>query len=159
MAELKDMSIPESQPIVDNIDPHRPYIDDVLLSCPKCPGRMRRIPEVIDAWFDSGAMPLAQWNITSKDQFIELQNRGRFPANYISEAVDQTRGWFYSLLAISVLMCDRPSYENVICLGLILDDKGHKMSKSQGNVVNPWDVLNTQGADAILWYLFTATQP
>ena len=159
MAELKDMSIPESQPIVDNIDPHRPYIDDVVLSCPKCPGRMRRIPEVIDAWFDSGAMPLAQWNITSKDQFIELQNRGRFPAKYISEAVDQTRGWFYSLLAISVLMCDRPSYENVICLGLILDDKGHKMSKSQGNVVNPWDVLNTQGADAIRWYLFTATQP
>ena len=159
MAELKELAVPEHQPLIDDLDPHRPYVDDVLLRCPQCPGRMRRIPEVMDAWFDSGAMPFAQWNVTSQEEVQRLRDEGRFPADYICEAVDQTRGWFYSLLAISVLLTDEPSYRNVICLGLILDEKGHKMSKSQGNVVDPWDVLNAQGADATRWYLFTATHP
>ena len=159
MAELKEMAVPEHQPLINGLDPHRPYVDDVLLRCPQCPGRMRRISEVMDAWFDSGAMPFAQWNATSQEEVQRLRESGRLPADYICEAVDQTRGWFYSLLAISVLLTDKPSYRNVICLGLILDEKGHKMSKSQGNVVDPWDVLNAQGADATRWYLFTATHP
>ena len=159
ITELKKMAVPEHQGRIDGLDLHRPYVDDVALQCPRCPGRMRRIPEVIDAWFDSGAMPLAQWNVTSQEEVRGLQEDGRFPADYISEAVDQTRGWFYSLLAISTLITDQSSYKNVICLGHILDEKGRKMSKSLGNIVDPWEVLNAQGADAIRWYLFTATQP
>ncbi len=157
--ELKARAVPNPQQDLDSLDLHRPYVDDVLLTCDKCGGEMRRIPEVMDAWFDSGAMPFAQWNVTSPDDLATLRDDGRFPAEYICEAVDQTRGWFYSLLATSTLIAGEPSYRNVICLGLILDEKGRKMSKSLGNAVNPWDVLNAQGADAIRWYLFTATQP
>ena len=159
IAELKEMATPEHQDSIDDLDLHRPYVDAVTLRCPHCPGSMKRIPEVMDAWFDSGAMPVAQWNVTSQEDLQRIQKEGLFPANYISEAVDQTRGWFYSLLAISTLVTGQPSYENVICLGLILDEKGRKMSKSLGNIVNPWEVLDAQGADAIRWYLFTAAQP
>ena len=161
VAELKRMASAEYRDKIDSLDLHRPYVDEVTLDCPDgdCGGVMRRIPEVMDAWFDSGAMPLAQWNVKSKEDLEGIRRNGLFPAEYISEAVDQTRGWFYSLLAISTLVTGRTSYENVICLGLILDEKGRKMSKSVGNIVNPWDVLDAQGADAIRWYLFTATQP
>lgn len=157
--ELKEHAIPNDDIDLDSLDLHRPYVDNVLLCCTKCNGEMRRIPEVMDAWFDSGAMPFAQWNITSPSQLEDIRNDGRFPAEYICEAVDQTRGWFYSLLATSTLVTGEPSYKNVICLGLILDEKGRKMSKSLGNAINPWEILNAQGADAIRWYLFTATQP
>ena len=159
VAELKKMASPEHRDAIDGLDLHRPYVDEVTLDCPHCEGVMRRIPEVMDAWFDSGAMPVAQWNVTSMEDLENIRRKGLFPAEYISEAVDQTRGWFYSLLAISTLVTGQPSYENVICLGHILDEKGRKMSKSLGNIVNPWEVLDAQGADAIRWYLFTATQP
>src|SRR6266511_38272 len=117
---------------------------------------MRRVPEVIDAWYDSGAMPFAQWHapFENEDVFEE-----RFPADYICEALDQTRGWFYSLLAISTLLFDRSSYRTVLCLGLILDTEGQKMSKTRGNVVVPWDVIDRHGADAFRWYYFTSKQP
>ncbi|MBI2916851.1 MAG: isoleucine--tRNA ligase [Chloroflexi bacterium] len=139
----------------DDLDLHRPYIDAVTFSCPQCEGRMRRHPEVIDCWFDSGAMPFAQFHYPFENH--TLVEDGRFPADYICEAVDQTRGWFYSLHAISTLIAGRPSYRNVICLGHILDEQGEKMSKSKGNVVDPWQVINTYGADALRWYLYTAS--
>ncbi len=138
-------------------DLHRPYIDKVIFMCPECKrGNMVRVRELIDVWFDSGSMPIAQWHypFENVDEFKE-----QFPADYICEAVDQTRGWFYSLLAISTLVFDRISYKNVICLGLILDAEGHKMSKSKGNVVDPWDILNVHGADAFRWYLYTSSPP
>ncbi len=138
-------------------DPHRPYIDDFTFDPPSGnPGTMRRVPEVIDAWYDSGSMPFAQWHypFENEDLFDE-----RFPAQYICEALDQTRGWFYSLLAVSTLMFGKPSYETVLCLGLILDPEGQKMSKSRGNVVAPWDVIDEHGADAFRWYYFTSKEP
>ncbi|MBI4498127.1 MAG: isoleucine--tRNA ligase, partial [Chloroflexi bacterium] len=137
-------------------DLHRPAVDEPTFTCPQCGGTMRRIPELIDVWFDSGAMPVAQWHYPFEHQETF---KDWFPADYICEAVDQTRGWFYSLHAISTLLFDEPCYRNVICLGLILDAKGEKMSKSRGNVVDPWEVLRTHGADALRWYLFTATRP
>ena len=140
-------------------DLHRPYIDNVILECQSCKKDMYRVPEVMDVWFDSGAMPFAQWHITSQEQLNDLISDGKFPASYICEAVDQTRGWFYSLHAISTLLTGGNSYENVICLGLIQDEKGAKMSKSKGNVIQPWEVINTHGADALRWYLFTAAPP
>ena len=118
---------------------------------------MRRIPEVMDAWFDSGAMPYAQWHFPFDNP--EMAEDGRFPADYICEAVDQTRGWFYSLHALGTLLQDKPAYKNVICLGLILDGRGRKMSKRVGNVVDPNTVLDATGADALRWYLFTASHP
>ncbi len=153
--ELKELAIDEHKATIDDLDLHRPYVDQVHLRCPDCQSTMERIPEVMDAWFDSGAMPYAQWHYPFEDP--EMMQDGRFPADYICEAVDQTRGWFYSLHALSALLTDGPSYKNVICLGLILDGHGRKMSKSQGNVVNPWTVLDEQGADATRWYLFTAS--
>jgi len=137
----------------DEIDLHRPYIDDVVFACPECGQKMRRVPEVLDAWFDSGAMPVAQWHypFENGEQFEKF-----FPADYICEAVDQTRGWFYTLHALSTLLFDRPCFRNVICLGHILDAQGDKMSKSKGNVVDPWTILNAQGADALRWYLLTS---
>jgi isoleucyl-tRNA synthetase len=137
-------------------DLHKPYIDDVVFPCPECGIEMRRVPEVIDAWYDSGSMPFAQWHAPFENQELFEQ---RFPADYICEAIDQTRGWFYSLLAISTLLFGRSSYKTCLCLGLILDEEGQKMSKSRGNVVSPWDVLDRYGADAFRWYLFTAKQP
>ncbi|MEJ5201107.1 MAG: isoleucine--tRNA ligase [Anaerolineales bacterium] len=141
---------------LSGLDLHRPHVDEIKLRCPECQGIMRRVPELIDVWFDSGSMPVAQWHYPFENQEIF---REQFPADYICEAVDQTRGWFYSLHAISTLLFDSECYKNVICLGLILDAEGQKMSKSRGNVVDPWDVLNTHGADAMRWYLYTASPP
>jgi isoleucyl-tRNA synthetase len=137
-------------------DHHRPYVDDVEFPCPECEQPMRRVPEVIDVWFDSGAMPFAQHHAPLEN---EERFQQRFPANFICEALDQTRGWFYSLLAVSTLLFDKAPYENVVCLGLILDGEGQKMSKSKGNTVEPWQVLDTYGADAFRWYFFTSKQP
>jgi isoleucyl-tRNA synthetase len=137
-------------------DPHRPYVDDVGFPCPQCHRRMKRVPEVIDVWFDSGAMPFAQWHAPMEH---EERFRSRFPADFICEAIDQTRGWFYSLLAVSTLLFERSSYENVVCLGHIRDKDDKKMSKSLGNIVPPWDVIDRFGADAFRWYFFTAKQP
>jgi isoleucyl-tRNA synthetase len=137
-------------------DLHRPYIDEVTVECGKCGGEMRRVESVIDTWYDSGAMPFAQFHypFENREEF-----EARFPADYICEAQDQTRGWFYTLLAESTLLFERSSYRNCVCLGLILDPEGQKMSKSRGNVVDPWDVLAAHGADAFRWYYLTAQQP
>ena len=167
VAELREMAIPEHKGLLDNspagsgqaLDLHRPYVDQISIRCPHCRADMRRIPEVVDAWFDSGAMPFAQDHVTSRDDVKRLQADGSLPADYICEAVDQTRGWFYSLHALSTLLVDQACYRNVICLGLVLDGRGQKMSKRLGNVVDPWTVLDAQGADATRWYLFTASQP
>jgi isoleucyl-tRNA synthetase len=137
-------------------DPHRPYVDEPSFPCVECDGTMRRVPDVIDVWFDSGCMPFAQHHAPFENQEKFEQ---RFPADFICEALDQTRGWFYSLLAVSTLLFDRPSYEHVVCLGLILDAEGQKMSKSKGNIVVPWDVIDEHGADAFRWYYFTSKQP
>ena len=140
----------------DDIELHRPYIDAVTIKCPKCGKEMRRVPEVIDCWFDSGSMPFAQhhYPFENKETFEK-----QFPAQFISEAVDQTRGWFYSLLAISTLLFNKAPYENVIVLGLVQDENGQKMSKSKGNAVDPFDALQTYGADAIRWYFYTSSAP
>jgi isoleucyl-tRNA synthetase len=137
-------------------DVHRPFIDEVVLTCEECGDEMRRVQDLIDVWWDSGCMPFAQWHAPSENQDTFEQ---RFPADYICEALDQTRGWFYSLLAVSVLLFGGASYRTCLCLGLILDPEGQKMSKSKGNVVVPWDVLNEHGADAFRWYYFTSKQP
>ncbi len=150
--ELSDLSGRD----LGDLDLHRPHVDEVRLRCPECGGGMRRVPELIDVWFDSGSMPVSQWHYPYENQ--EIFQR-QFPADYICEAVDQTRGWFYSLHAISTLLFEQECFKNVICLGLILDGQGQKMSKSKGNVVDPWDVLNKQGADAMRWYLYTASPP
>ena len=139
------------------LDLHRPYVDDMTYDCPQCGGTMRRVPEVIDCWFDSGAMPVAQMHYPFENE--TLLEDGRFPADYICEAVDQTRGWFYSLHAISTLLFGRPSFLNCICLGHILDAKGEKMSKAKGNVIEPSAVINKYGADALRWYFFTSSPP
>ena len=140
----------------EGLDLHRPHVDEIHWECPKCKGPMNRVPELIDCWFDSGAMPVAQWHYPFENAELFKQ---QFPADYICEAMDQTRGWFYSLHAISTLLFDSISYKNVICLGLILDGEGRKMSKTRGNVVNPWEVLETHGADAFRWYFYTASPP
>ena len=139
-----------------DLDLHRPHVDAITFPNPKTGKLMKRVPELIDVWFDSGAMPMAQWHypFENKEMFEE-----QFPADYICEAVDQTRGWFYSLHAISTLLFENVSFKNVICLGHILDGEGLKMSKSKGNIVDPWSVLNAHGADAFRWYLYTATPP
>ncbi|HEX2103283.1 MAG TPA: isoleucine--tRNA ligase [Solirubrobacteraceae bacterium] len=137
-------------------DPHRPYVDEVEFPCPRCDQPMTRVPEVIDVWFDSGSMPFAQWHAPHENEDVF---RERFPADYICEALDQTRGWFYSLLAVNTLLFGRAPYEHVVCLGLILDADGQKMSKSRGNIVVPWDVIDRFGADAFRWYFFTSKQP
>ena len=167
VTELGELATKETRDLVNGLDLHRPYVDRVELVCEQCGGAMRRVPEVADAWYDSGAMPFAQWAypvelIGPYGQPITLQDAPSlvqspfYPADYITEAVDQTRGWFYSLLALSTLLTGQSSYKNVVCLGLILDEQGEKMSKSKGNVVDPWSVLHEQGADALRWYLFTA---
>jgi isoleucyl-tRNA synthetase len=140
------------------LDLHRPYVDEVHWMCTECGGthRMTRVKDLIDVWFDSGSMPYAQWHYPFENQEKFKQ---QFPADYICEAVDQTRGWFYSLHAISTLLNDDIAFKNVICLGHIQDGEGRKMSKSLGNIVEPWDVLNVHGADALRWYLYTATPP
>ena len=150
--ELKSMS----SNCPDDIELHRPYIDVVTIKCPDCGKEMHRVSEVIDCWFDSGAMPFAQWHypFENKEVFEET-----FPADFISEAVDQTRGWFYSLLAESTLLFDKAPYKNVIVLGLVQDENGQKMSKSKGNAVDPFDALEKHGADAIRWYFYSNSAP
>jgi isoleucyl-tRNA synthetase len=138
------------------LDLHRPYVDEVEYACPKCGETMHRVPELIDVWFDSGSMPVAQWHYPFEN---EQEFKEHYPADYICEAVDQTRGWFYSLHAISTLLFDQQCFKNVVCLGLILDGDGQKMSKTRGNVVSPWEVLDKHGADAMRWYLYTASPP
>ena len=150
--ELKSMS----DDCPDEIELHRPYIDQVTLHCPKCGGKMRRVPEVIDCWFDSGAMPFAQHHYPFENKEIFEQ---QFPADFISEAVDQTRGWFYSLLAISTLIFNKAPYRNVIVLGHVQDENGQKMSKSKGNAVDPFKALEEFGADAIRWYFYVNSAP
>ena len=150
--ELKSMS----KDCPDNIELHRPYIDEVTITCPKCGKEMKRTPEVLDAWFDSGSMPFAQhhYPFENKEKF-----EAQFPADFISEAVDQTRGWFYSLLAISTLIFNKAPYKNVIVMGHVQDEDGQKMSKSKGNAVDPMDALNKFGADAIRWYFYVNSAP
>ena len=140
----------------DDIELHRPYIDKVTFPCPKCGGEMHRVPEVIDCWFDSGAMPFAQWHYPFENKKIFEEH---FPADFISEAVDQTRGWFYSLMAISTLIFDDTAFKNCIVLGLVLDKDGQKMSKSKGNAVAPMETLAKHGADAIRWYFYENSAP
>jgi isoleucyl-tRNA synthetase len=137
-------------------DLHRPYIDEVTIECEQCGGEMRRVESVIDTWYDSGAMPFAQFHYPFENGEVFEE---RFPADYICEAQDQTRGWFYTLLAESTLLFERSSFRNCVCLGLILDPEGQKMSKSRGNVVDPWDVIAAHGADAFRWYYLTSQQP
>ena len=151
-AELKEMS--ENCP--EDIELHRPYIDEVTIKCPKCGKEMHRVPEVIDCWFDSGAMPFAQHHYPFENQELFEQ---QFPADFISEAVDQTRGWYYSLLAISTLIFNKAPYKNVIVLGHVQDENGQKMSKSKGNAVDPFDALRDYGADAIRWYFYVNSAP
>ncbi|MFR2648723.1 MAG: isoleucine--tRNA ligase, partial [Blautia coccoides] len=150
--ELKEMS----HNCPDDIELHRPYIDNVTIRCPKCGKEMHRVPEVIDCWFDSGSMPFAQhhYPFENKDLFEQ-----QFPADFISEAVDQTRGWFYSLLAISTLIFNKAPFKNVIVLGHVQDENGQKMSKSKGNAVDPFEALDTYGADAIRWYFYVNSAP
>ncbi len=151
--ELEQMSGNEA---ARTVELHRPYIDEITMKCPSCGGTMKRVPEVIDCWFDSGAMPFAQhhYPFENKDLFDK-----QFPAQFISEAVDQTRGWFYSLLAESTLLFNKPCFENVIVLGHVQDENGQKMSKSKGNAVDPFDALATYGADAIRWYFYINSAP
>ena len=150
--ELKSMS--DNCP--DDIELHRPYIDQVTIKCPHCGKPMHRVEEVIDCWFDSGSMPFAQWHYPFENKEIFEDN---FPANFISEAVDQTRGWFYSLMAISTLLFNKAPYKNVVVLGHVQDENGQKMSKSKGNAVDPFDALEEHGADAIRWYFYTNSAP
>jgi len=150
--ELRSMS--DNCP--ENIELHRPFIDEVTIKCPECSGTMKRVPEVIDCWFDSGSMPFAQWHYPFENkELFESQ----FPANFISEGVDQTRGWFYSLMAISTLIFDCAPYKNVLVLGHVLDKDGQKMSKSKGNAVDPFEALEAYGADAIRWYFYSNSAP
>ena len=142
--------------VTPDIELHRPYIDQVTITCPECGGEMHRTPEVIDCWFDSGSMPFAQWHypFENKETF-----EANFPADFISEAIDQTRGWFYTLLAISTLLFDKSPFENCIVMGHVQDAEGRKMSKHIGNVVDPWEVLDKQGADAVRWYFYASSAP
>jgi len=142
--------------VPEDIELHKPFIDRVDIKCPKCQGQMQRTPEVIDCWYDSGSMPFAQWHYPFENKEIFEQN---FPANFISEAIDQTRGWFYTLMAIGTLIFDKAPFENCLVLGHVQDKDGQKMSKHKGNVVDPWDVLNKQGADAVRWYFYSVGAP
>lgn len=150
--ELKNKGIN----VPDDIELHKPYVDNVYLKCEKCGGEMKRVSDVIDCWFDSGSMPFAQWHYPFENKEMFEKN---FPADFISEAIDQTRGWFYTLIAISTLLFDKSPYKNVIVLGHVQDRDGRKMSKHIGNVVNPWDVLNKQGSDAVRWYFYSNSAP
>ena len=148
--KAKGINVPE------DIELHKPYVDNVHLKCEKCGGEMKRVYDVIDCWFDSGSMPFAQWHYPFENKELFDEN---FPADFISEAIDQTRGWFYTLIAISTLLFDKAPYKNVVVLGHVQDKDGRKMSKHIGNVVNPWDVLNKQGSDAVRWYFYSNSAP
>ena len=152
IAELREMG----ENVPEDIELHKPFIDRVRVKCPKCHGDMARTSEVIDCWYDSGSMPFAQWHYPFENQELFQEN---FPADFISEAIDQTRGWFYTLLAIGTLIFDRAPFENCLVLGHVQDKDGQKMSKHKGNVVDPWDVLDKQGADAVRWYFYSVGAP
>jgi isoleucyl-tRNA synthetase len=141
---------------LSSLDLHRPYVDEIKLSCPECKQQMQRVPEIIDVWFDSGSMPVAQWHYPFEGQ-VEFKHQ--YPADFICEGVDQTRGWFYSLHTISTLLFEQECFRNVISLGLFLDSDGRKMSKSRGNTIDPWDIFNKYGADAFRWYLYSNGSP
>jgi isoleucyl-tRNA synthetase len=151
-SELEEMG----KDVPAGLDLHRPFVDEIILTCPHCGKDMKRVPDVIDVWFDSGSMPFAQHHYPFENKEIFEES---FPADFICEAIDQTRGWFYTMLAIATMIKGRSSFKNVLVLGLINDENGQKMSKSKGNVVKPWDVLNKQGADALRWYFFTGVSP
>ncbi|MCL5256234.1 MAG: isoleucine--tRNA ligase, partial [Chloroflexi bacterium] len=156
IGSFSELSSRANTPLPEDFDPHRPFVDEIELTCKSCGGVMKRVEEVLDCWFDSGSMPVAQWHYPFEhaDDF-----KHRFPADFISEAVDQTRGWFYSLHAIATLLFDEPTFLNCVVLGLVLGENGERMSKSRGNVVDPWSVLDVHGADALRWYLYTASPP
>ncbi|MFA6132047.1 MAG: isoleucine--tRNA ligase [Patescibacteria group bacterium] len=161
--ELKAKAV---TPMAEPFDPHRPFVDDVLIKCDSCGEQMKRIPEVCDVWFDSGCMPFAQWHYPFENkEKIDPTSPGSegqataYPADYISEAIDQTRGWFYTLLAVATLLGKERPYKNVICLGHVLDAQGKKMSKSIGNVVDPVETINKYGADSVRWYMYSINQP
>ncbi len=143
---------------ISNFDPHRPFVDEIELKCEKCDGTAKRVPDVCDVWFDSGSMPYAQWHYPFENK--ELVDSGEvFPADYISEAIDQTRGWFYTLHAVGALLGKGMAFKNVICLGHVMDAQGKKMSKSLGNIVEPMEMMQKHGADAVRWYMYTVNQP
>ncbi len=144
---------------VAGIDPHRPAIDEVTFACAECGGTATRVPEVIDTWYDSGAMPFAQWGYHPELGRGEEEFARSFPADFISEAIDQTRGWFYTLMAEGVLHFDSTAYRTCVCLGHIVAADGRKMSKSLGNMFDPWEALDRQGADALRWFMITNGSP
>jgi isoleucyl-tRNA synthetase len=158
VGSLQELGVHAGRPLTD-LDPHRPQIDDIVVACPDCGEEARRVPEVIDAWYDSGAMPFAQSGYHPELGRGEDAFERRFPADFISEAIDQTRGWFYTLMAEGVLHFDSPAYRAVVCFGFIVDEQGRKMSKSLGNVVDPLEVMQRHGADALRWVLLTSGSP
>lgn len=156
---LKKLANDQTKSHINEVfDLHRPYIDAIELNCPNCSGSMKRVPEVLDVWFDSGAMPFAQWGYPKVDRSEQNFNE-QFPADFIAEAIDQTRGWFNTLIIISTLVFDRPAYKSVICLNHLLDENGQKMSKSKGNTVDPWSVINETGIDPLRMYFLSVNQP
>jgi isoleucyl-tRNA synthetase len=157
LAQQMDRWPDPDQPDAEPLDLHRPAVDELTWACARCKdGTMRRVREVADAWFDSGSMPFAQWHYPFENREVFSE---QYPADFICEAIDQTRGWFYTLHAVSTLLFDQPSFKNVICLGHIMAEDGSKMSKSRGNIVDPWQVFNLHGADATRWYMYTASPP
>ena len=152
LAELSELAGSD----VSGLDPHRPYVDEVVISCRECGGQARRVPEVIDAWYDSGSMPFARVGapLRGAEEFAQA-----YPAQFICEAIDQTRGWFYSLMAVGTLVFGRSSYENVVCLGLVVDERGRKMSKHLGNVLEPIPLMDRHGADALRWFFAASGSP
>jgi isoleucyl-tRNA synthetase len=154
--ELLEKAVNMTDDMKDSIDLHKPFVDDIKLRCEACKSEMNRIPEVIDCWFDSGSMPIAQWHYPFENKHVFESN---FPADFICEGIDQTRGWFYSLLAISTLIFDKPAYKNIVVNELVLDKNGQKMSKSKGNIVDPFEMLKIYGADAIRLYLMSVSPP
>jgi len=156
LKELNFKNLPYNKKM--ELDFHRPYVDEIKFYCKKCENLMERVPEVIDCWFDSGSMPFAQYHYPFENKNL-IDQKIQFPADYISEAIDQTRGWFYTLLAISTLLDFETPYKNVISSGHVLDEKGEKMSKSKGNMVNPWEIVEKYGVDATRWYFYTVNQP
>ncbi len=152
LAELSELAYAD----VTGIDPHRPFVDEIEITCPDCGGQARRVPEVIDVWYDSGSMPFAQFGAPLRN---EAEFRRSYPAQFICEAIDQTRGWFYSLMAVGTLVFGRPSYENVVCLGLLVDERGRKMSKHLGNVLEPIQLMEAHGADAVRWFFAASGSP
>jgi isoleucyl-tRNA synthetase len=154
LAELSELTGTDQS----GLDPHRPYVDEVTFDCPECGAEARRVPEVIDAWFDSGSMPFAQWGFPHRPGSVELFERA-YPADFICEAIDQTRGWFYTLMAIGTLVFDESSYRNVLCLGHILAEDGRKMSKHLGNILEPMPLMEQHGADAVRWFMAASGSP